>query len=116
METALGPLWRWQTGRRNTGYDKLLLAAAPWPVAFDLHLLRFPTGTHIPPHRDPTRGRHFRVNLVLVPATEGGEFVCGDVLVDLPRLKVFRSDLAEHSVTEITAGTRWVLSLGVVLR
>jgi len=116
MSATLGPWLRWQRGRQETGYDKMLLAASWWPKPFDLHLLRFRTGTHIPPHRDPTeRGRHFRVNVVLRPADEGGAFVCDDTLVDLPRLKVFRSDLAEHAVTRIERGQRWVLSFGVVL-
>lgn len=113
---SLGPWLRWQRGRQRTGYDKLLLAASPWPIPFDLHLLRFREGSAIPPHRDPTtRGRHVRVNLVLVPARRGGHFVCERTLLDTPRVKVFRSDLAEHAVTEIEEGQRWVLSLGVVV-
>jgi hypothetical protein len=47
-------LWlRWQKGRQNSGYDKLLLAAVPFPIPFDCYLLRFPEGSQIPPHRDP---------------------------------------------------------------
>jgi hypothetical protein len=49
-------LWlRWQKGRQNSGYDKLLLAAVPFPIPFDRYLLRFPEGSQIPPHRDPVR-------------------------------------------------------------
>lgn len=101
----------WERGRQRSGYDKLLLLEGS---CFDLYLLRFPIGSHVPPHRDPVDGaRHYRLNLILIPAQRGGQFVCPDALVDRPRLKLFRSDLHTHSVTTIEAGTRWVLSLGV---
>lgn len=104
---------RWQQGRQGTGYRKLLLARGR---RFDLWLLHFPTGSHVPEHRDAvTRGRHVRVNLVLRQAASGGEFRCAQPIVDWSRLKVFRSDLCEHAVTRIKRGNRWVLSFGVKL-
>ncbi len=101
----------WERGRQHSGYDKLLLLGGR---RFDTYLLRFPVGSSIPPHRDPVDGAgHLRLNLILVPARRGGEFDCERAIVDRPRIKLFRSDLATHSVSTIEAGTRWVLSLGV---
>lgn len=101
----------WEAGRQRGGYDKLLLLEGR---RFDIYLLRFPVGSSVPPHRDPVAGaRHLRVNVVVVPARRGGEFECTEAYVDWSRIKVFRSDLHEHAVSEIEAGTRWVLSVGV---
>lgn len=112
--SARSALWRWQRGRREGGYHKLLLAQAR---RADLYLLRFPIGSFIGPHRDPVDGAgHLRINLVLVPARRGGQFMCEGAMVDRPRLKVFRPDRCTHSVSPIEAGTRWVLSLGVATR
>lgn len=109
--------WRWQGGRQGGGYEKLLLAAAPLPVGWDLWLLRYPTGSGIGPHRDPLPGkRHLRVNLVL-QSGEGGRFECEPEAIrhSGSRLHIFRPDLGTHSVSPVTGGTRWVLSLGLAL-
>jgi hypothetical protein len=31
-------LFRWQRGRQKTGYDKMLLCGALWPIKFDVYL------------------------------------------------------------------------------
>lgn len=101
---------RWERGRRDSGYDKLLLVEGR---RFDVYLLRFPTGSFVPPHRDPIDGvGHLRLNLVLIPARSGGEFECDAAILDRPRIKLFRSDLHAHAVTRVEAGTRWLLSFG----
>jgi hypothetical protein len=108
---------RWQRGRQGTGYDKLLLMVNPFLVPFDLYLLRFPEGTAIPPHRDPVTGRrHFRLNVILKKSRSGGEFVCENPIYASSRLNLFRSDTSIHSVTRVEGGTRYVLSLGWVLK
>ncbi len=108
---------RWEKGRQNTGYDKLLLAANPFLIPFDCYLLRFPDGTEIPPHRDPvTGGRHYRLNIVVKRSRSGGEFVCSDPIFETRRIKLFRSDVSTHSVTKVQGGSRYVISLGWVLR
>ncbi|WP_341501277.1 hypothetical protein [Gallaecimonas sp. GXIMD4217] len=43
---------RWQKGRQQSGYDKLLLLTGTWPLPFDCYLLRFNEGSAIPPHVD----------------------------------------------------------------
>jgi hypothetical protein len=108
---------RWQRGRQGTGYDKLLLLANPIVIPFDLYLLRFPEGTEIPPHRDPvTDKRHYRLNIILKRSRAGGEFICADPIFESKRIKLFRSDVSLHSVTKVQAGSRYVLSLGWVLK
>ena len=108
--------FRWQSGRQGTGYDKMLLLTAPWPVPFDAYLIRYPQGACIPPHTDPvSSGRHYRLNLILKSPRSGGEFVCADPIFESRRIKLFRPDACEHSVTEVVGGSRYVLSIGWVL-
>ena len=106
-------IFRWQRGRQESGYDKLLLVGGR---RFDAYLLRFPSGSYLPPHTDELDDAgHLRLNLVLRPARRGGEFICQGAILDRPRIKLFRSDLHTHRVTPVEAGTRWVLSLGLAL-
>jgi hypothetical protein len=108
-------LWRWQRGRQSSGYDKLLLAGTLWPLPCDCYLLRFPTGASVPPHTDRVSlGRHYRLNIILRAPRRGGEFVCARPIHAGRRIKLFRPDVEEHSVTMIEEGTRWVLSIGWV--
>lgn len=107
---------RWQRGRQGTGYDKMLLAAAKWPLPFDSYLLRYPTGSAIPAHTDPvTNKRHYRLNIVVWKAGSGGEFICATPIFATERIKLFRPDTCEHSVTEVKQGARYVFSLGWVM-
>jgi hypothetical protein len=95
----------------------MLLLASPVPLPCDCFLLRYETGAEVLAHRDPAQaGRHYRLNIVLKRPRRGGEFVCADVVVDWPRVKLFRPDVSEHHVTRIVEGSRWVLSIGWVLR
>lgn len=105
--------FRWRRGRQGTGYDKMLLLTAPWPVAFDSYLIRYPEGSEIPPHTDPVGPRrHYRLNLVLKRSPAGGEFVCANPIFASRRIKLFRPDVCEHSVTRVVGGNRYVLSMG----
>lgn len=66
LRNYLSLAFRWQRGRQGTGYDKMLLATARWPLPFDSYLIRYPEGSEIPPHTDPVQaGRHYRLNIVL---------------------------------------------------
>jgi hypothetical protein len=108
--------FRWQRGRQGTGYDKMLLFTLPWPLPFDSYLIRYPDGSAVPPHRDPVqKGRHYRLNLILKAPRSGGEFICATPIYSSSRIKLFRPDLCEHSVTRVEGGSRYVLSLGWVL-
>lgn len=109
--------FRWQRGRQRSGYDKMLLLQSLWPLAFDVYVLRFPEGAEIPQHTDPVAiGRHYRCNIVVKRAKEGGEFVCKAPIFATSRIKIFRPDACEHSVTRVVRGSRYVLSIGWVRR
>jgi hypothetical protein len=108
--------FRWQRGRQAGGYDKMLLFTATWPLPFDSYLIRYPEGSSIPPHTDPVQnGRHYRLNLILKSPQAGGEFVCANPIYSSRRVKLFRPDACEHSVTRVVGGSRYVLSIGWVL-
>lgn len=112
---AFNQLWRWTKGRQGTGYEKCLLFTTPWPIGMDVYLLRYTQGQGIPPHNDPVLGkRHYRFNWVLTQSV-GGQFVCDNPLWSRGQFHFFRSDLSTHSVTPVTQGTRYVLSIGWVL-
>jgi hypothetical protein len=95
----------------------MLLATARWPLPFDCYLIRYPIGSAIPPHKDQvSEGRHFRMNLVLKKSRAGGEFLCKTPIFATQRIKLFRPDLCEHSVTTVEGSPRYILSLGWVLK
>lgn len=107
---------KWTKGRQGTGYLKKLLLQGRWPVPFDLYLLKYPVDSLINGHKDPAEGgRHFRINLLLKKATEGGLFWKDDE-IKFGRLQFFRPDVSEHGVTKVNAGTRYVLSFGYVIK
>ena len=101
----------WIKGRQGTGYDKLPIIVTRF---FDLYLLRFPQGCHVPPHVDGVDAgfAHYRMNIVLKKAKDGGEFVTNGSIINWSRLKLFRPDICEHSVTRVNMGTRYLLSIG----
>jgi hypothetical protein len=116
MSTRVARWLRWDHGRQGTGYDKMLLATGRWPLGFDCYLLRYPTGSAIPPHTDPVSDkRHYRLNIVVKQARSGGEFICKNPIFQTRRIKLFRPDISEHAVEAVTQGSRYVLSLGWVL-
>lgn len=111
--TTIRDWLRWRRGRQGTGYDKLLLAALPWPLPLDCYLIRYPVGSSIPLHVDPAgERRHFRLNIVLKASPKGGEFRCNDPLFESRRVKLFRPDISPHEVSEVEVAPRYVLSIG----
>jgi hypothetical protein len=105
---------RWVRGRQETGYERLTLIEGGF-LPLDLHILRYRPGDHIPPHTDPVEfKRHYRLNIILTKAW-GGVFRCSNTIFETKRIKLFRPDLAEHSVTMVIHGTRYVLSIGWAL-
>lgn len=113
MRSYLAQAFRWQKGRQGTGYDKMLLFTLSWPLAFDSYLICYPEGSEIPPHTDPVQlGRHYRLNIILKSPRSGGEFICANPIYSSRRIKLFRPDACEHSVTRVQGGSRYVFSLG----
>jgi len=109
-------IFRWQTGRQQTGYQKMLLATALWPIKFDMYLLKSSEGHEIPPHKDQVdAGKHFRLNIILKHAEEGGDFKCDNTMFETRSIKMFRPDIQTHSVSKIVQGKRYVFSLGWLL-
>ena len=116
-DTLISNLFRWRQGRQQTGYEKMLLLANPYVFPFDCYLLRFREGAGVPEHTDPVDGRrHFRLNIILRQAAAGGEFHCSDPIYNGARIKLFRPDMSEHSVSPVERGVRYVLSVGWVRR
>ena len=106
-------LFSWERGRQKSGYDKMLLCRIFSPFKFDAYLIKFPQGSEIKPHTDKVRtGKHFRLNIVLKHAEEGGEFICENLIINYSRIKLFRPDVEQHQVLKINKGTRYILSIG----
>lgn len=104
---------RWEQGRQGSGYDKMLLLTGYFPIPFDIYLIKYPKGAFIPAHIDPVSDKkHFRLNMVLKKAKKGGEFICKDPIYNSSRIKLFRPDISEHSVTLVEEGNRYLLSIG----
>lgn len=102
----------WIKGRQQGGYELLTIInnkACP----FDLHIVRYKEGNFISAHTDPVSSKkHYRLNIIIKPAAQGGEFVCKDCIVNTKYVKVFRPDINKHSVTKVIKGTRYILSIG----
>lgn len=80
----------------------------------DCYLIKYPPESYIPPHTDPVDGRHhFRLNIELKRAEDGGHFYGCEPLLRLPRVVLFRPDIQTHAVAWVRKGTRLVLSFGV---
>ena len=103
----------WQSGRQNSGYLKMLLLTLKWPIKFDLYLLKFPEGSKVLAHKDEVgKGKHYRINLIVKQAQEGGTFKCENPIYESSRIKFFRPDIDIHEVSEIRKGSRYLLSIG----
>jgi len=73
--------------------------------------LYYPTGVEMHEHLDPDPGHaHWRVNVVLHPATVGGLLVMDGEQVPLQAgdAYLFRADLVPHAITPIEDGERIV--------
>lgn len=110
--------FKWQKGRQSSGYSKISLIQAMWPIHFDLYLLKFPEGSQIPEHVDKVdKGfSHYRLNIILKKSLSGGEFMAEKSIINWSRVKFFRPDIAKHSVTKVVGGSRYVLSFGFLLK
>lgn len=110
----------WEPGRQGTGYDKLKIANH-WKFfsrfKWDIYLLRYPTGSGIPRHRDPVPNhKHYRLNIYLWNAKAGGAPEHDAVIIGNRFFTLFRPDINTHSVSTVTEGTRYVLSFGLSKR
>ena len=106
-------MFKWIKGRQNSGYDKLKIFVSKTLKA-DCYILRFNEGSYIKPHKDDVDDKyeHHRLNIILKNAKIGGEFICENVIYKNWFMNYFRPDIETHSVTEITKGCRYILSIG----
>jgi hypothetical protein len=106
-------LFNWQLGRQGSGYEVLTLLYSKLLKA-DCYILRYPEKASIPAHTDPVdpEHKHYRLNIQLWPAQEGGELICAHSLFRVGPINFFRPDESIHAVTEVKKGTRYVLSIG----
>jgi hypothetical protein len=107
--------FRWNYGRQKTGYEVMTFINSRL-LQLDLHLIRYRVGDSIPLHRDPAGEgkRHYRLNIEIVSAKEGGALVCKESIYRTKRINLFRPDLSPHAVTEVKQGVRYILSMGWV--
>lgn len=116
---SLRDAFTYKKGRQGTGYEVKTIIGfgvdSRW--GFDSYLIRFKEEDYIPPHIDEVQGmKHFRLNILLIKAKEGGEFKCDKYHSILNRVYLFRPDKYEHSVTKIKRGKRLILSFGLALK
>ncbi len=113
----IGKLLNWEPGRLNTGYSKKLLLTGKFPLPFDIYILRYTKGQFIPPHVDKVDDgySHYRANLVLIKG-EGGVFICDICIFKTPRFVLFRPDQNLHCVSEVTNKSRYILSIGWLIK
>lgn len=112
-------LFRWETGRQNGGYSKLILISSK-RFGFDLHLIRLPHASYVPTHTDPgPQGfEHHRINLTLWRPKYGGETFIALKGRGQAQMKItyrwyhFRPDVQPHSVTDCYGGSLILLSFG----
>ncbi len=117
LKTFADDFLRWRGGRQKSGYEKMLLGINPFVIPWDCYLLRFREGADISSHTDPVSDRrHYRINVVLVEARDGGVFKCESPIFETNRIKFFRPDRDAHGVTRVNSGTRYVLSFGWALK
>lgn len=121
------------SGRQGTGYEKCDVAGRAEVGALvaralsalgvaadaphDVWIIRYATGTAIPPHRDPVAPgkEHHRLNAIVAGA-DGGDVLVEGTPVALTEgdAYVFRPDAMEHEVTLVRGGTRLVFSVGTL--
>lgn len=108
----------WVEGRQASGYSKLSLVQSMWPIPFDVYLLKFPEGSAIPEHTDTVQVgfKHYRLNIILKKSRSGGDFLSESSIINWSRVKFFRPDISKHSVTKVVGGSRYVLSLGFLVK
>ena len=105
-------LFRWEEGRQRSGYFKMLLAQSK-RFKFDCYLLKYVKGSIISLHNDPVdEGEHHRINIIVKKPKRGGHFWCEEGGNNDSRFIYFRPDIHDHCVSEITEGSRYVLSIG----
>ena len=110
---------KWVEGRAGTGYFKFKLLESK-RFKFDAYLLKYGKGAWIPTHTDPAIAgyRHYRLNICLKRAYGGNFYAWHKEVWHWPfqRIVLFRPDVVPHLVEEVIKGTRYVLSIGWLIK
>jgi hypothetical protein len=123
----------WSTGRQETGYLKAVIPSGKCEavknralhllggnqLGNDAYLLRYPVGSHIPPHLNdaPFGTEHWRLNAVVRSSEAGGVFGIEERNIDLLQgdAIIFRPDKFKHRVSKVYGHfDRIVLSIGTL--
>ena len=112
-------MFTFKEGRQGAGYEVMTLFSVKLPFAklrgFDLHVLRYKSGTNIPSHVDKVAsGKHHRINWVIKHPVRGGKFRCDHCHRVTKNIIYFRPDLYHHEVTKVRGGSRVAISFGWV--
>lgn len=109
-------LFKWGFGRHDTGYKAFTLIYSKY-FNLDCYLIHYAKGASIPPHKDPVKkGKMYRLNIEFWKANKGGQFKCDTIFSLFNRIHFFRPDIQEHQVTPVEDGSRWVFSIGKIMR
>ena len=102
-------MFKWQNGRQNAFYNKMLIFKSP--KFMDCWLIKYSQGVGLNWHKDKVEGKkHYRLNIIL---KKGGEFWLENKQVT-KRIVFFRPDKQLHCV-KVFNDERLVLSLGWVI-
>ena len=112
---------KWTNGCFGQGYSKMSILRF---VRFNVELIKLPEGSYIKPHFDaPYRSyrefpyrtyHHVKMNFNL-QNSEGGDFICQGSHINNRFLAIYEPDRHEHSFEEVSKGTKFILSLGVLI-
>jgi len=103
-------LFRWGEGKHKTGYYAFTFFFSKY---LDCYLIKYVKDGYIPKHKDPVKGKLFRLNIVIWQAAQGGVFKCNTLFSLFNRIHFFRPDLEYHEVSPVLKGCRYVFSIGV---
>ena len=107
-------VFQWISGRQHgVDYFKFpFFLFKLWKFGMDGYILHYLPNTTLPPHKDPIKGKHYRLNIEL---KGHGEFICERTIFSwFGRIHFFRPDLYTHSVVN-GKKDRYVLSIGLAL-
>jgi hypothetical protein len=118
-------MFKWEEGRQGGGYYKMKLMEISWPIKADMYILKFPEGSEVKPHIDPSpsygrASKHYRLNIIAKKAKTGGEFMVfkgvifkdTDEYKDVGRVSLMRPDVNAHKMKKVEKGCSYWLSIG----
>src|SRR5271168_1329435 len=82
----------------------------------ELSLLRCDIGENIRKHTDPlNKGKQYKIQFNISKPHIGGEFSCDKYILNIPFIKIYRADMAQHGISAVISGKRIDLIIGINL-